>query len=193
MGYNIEDTLLFYPMLYSKERINSMKALTYQGKKKVKVKEVADPKIEKKDDIIVRITSTAICGSDLHIFNGEIPGMHDDYVIGHEPMGIVEETGPDVTKVKKGDRIIIPFNVACGQCYFCQHEMESQCDNANDAKDTGGYLGYSDTYGALQEGKPNYCGFLMVISALLSFLRMQKWKMRKFFSYLILFLLLGGE
>ncbi|KWX69977.1 zinc-dependent alcohol dehydrogenase [Paenibacillus jilunlii] len=130
-----------------------MRAVTYQGKRKVEVKDVADAKLEKKDDIIVRVTSTAICGSDLHIYNGEIPGMHDDYIIGHEPMGIVEDVGPDVTKVKKGDRVIIPFNVACGQCFFCQHEMESQCDHANDAKDTGGYLGYSDTYGGFAGGQ----------------------------------------
>ncbi|KWX80720.1 dehydrogenase [Paenibacillus riograndensis] len=130
-----------------------MRAVTYQGKRKVEVKEVADAKLEKKDDIIVRVTSTAICGSDLHIYNGEIPGMHDDYIIGHEPMGIVEDVGPEVTKVKKGDRVIVPFNVACGQCFFCQHEMESQCDHANDAKDTGGYLGYSDTYGGFAGGQ----------------------------------------
>ncbi|MDT3426332.1 S-(hydroxymethyl)glutathione dehydrogenase/alcohol dehydrogenase [Paenibacillus forsythiae] len=130
-----------------------MKAVTYQGKKRVKVKDVADAKLEKKDDILVRVTSTAICGSDLHIYNGNIPGMYDNYVIGHEPMGIVEEAGPEVTKVKKGDRVIIPFTVACGQCYFCKHEMESQCDHANDAKDTGGYLGYSETYGGYAGGQ----------------------------------------
>ncbi|MFC6650624.1 zinc-dependent alcohol dehydrogenase [Paenibacillus rhizoplanae] len=130
-----------------------MKAVTYQGKKKVEVKEVADARLEKKDDILVRITTTAICGSDLHIYNGEIPGMHDDYIIGHEPMGIVEEVGPEVTRVKRGDRVIVPFNVACGQCFFCQHEMESQCDHANEAKDTGGYLGYSDSYGGFAGGQ----------------------------------------
>ncbi|MFP4975879.1 zinc-dependent alcohol dehydrogenase [Paenibacillus sp. CN-4] len=130
-----------------------MRAVTYQGKKKVEVKDVANAKLEKKDDIVVRITSTAICGSDLHIYNGNIPGMYDDYVIGHEPMGIVEEVGPEVTKVKKGDRVIIPFNVACGECFFCKHEMESQCDHANDAKDTGGFLGYSETYGGYAGGQ----------------------------------------
>ncbi|RED41215.1 zinc-dependent alcohol dehydrogenase [Paenibacillus sp. VMFN-D1] len=130
-----------------------MKAVTYQGKKKVEVKEVGDAKLAKRDDILVRVTSTAICGSDLHIYHGLIPGMYDDYVIGHEPMGIVEETGPDVTRVKKGDRVIIPFNVACGECFFCQNQMESQCDNANDAKDTGGYFGYSETYGGYMGGQ----------------------------------------
>ncbi|MGN7166070.1 zinc-dependent alcohol dehydrogenase [Paenibacillus cellulositrophicus] len=130
-----------------------MKAVTYQGKKKVEVKEVGDAKLVKRDDILVRVTSTAICGSDLHIYHGLIPGMYDDYVIGHEPMGIVEETGPDVTRVKKGDRVIIPFNVACGECFFCQNQMESQCDNANDAKDTGGYFGYSEKYGGYMGGQ----------------------------------------
>ncbi|MBB3126107.1 threonine dehydrogenase-like Zn-dependent dehydrogenase [Paenibacillus rhizosphaerae] len=130
-----------------------MKAVTYQGKKKVEVKEVGDAKLIKRDDMLVRVTSTAICGSDLHIYHGLIPGMYDDYVIGHEPMGIVEETGPDVTRVKKGDRVIIPFNVACGECFFCTNQMESQCDNANDAKDTGGYFGYSETYGGYMGGQ----------------------------------------
>ncbi|CAM2778254.1 zinc-dependent alcohol dehydrogenase [Paenibacillus sediminis] len=130
-----------------------MKAVTYQGMKKVKVKEVEDAKIQRKDDILVRITTTAICGSDLHIYHGFVPGMYDDYVIGHEPMGIVEEVGPDVTRVKKGDRVILPFNVACGECFYCQNQMESQCDNANSAKDTGGYFGYSNTYGGYMGGQ----------------------------------------
>ncbi|WP_068774790.1 zinc-dependent alcohol dehydrogenase [Paenibacillus sp. FJAT-26967] len=132
-----------------------MKAVTFQGKQKVKVKEVKDPSLEKKDDILVRITTTAICGSDIHLVNGMVPGMPDDYVIGHEPMGIVEEVGPDVTRVKKGDRVVIPFNVSCGECYFCQNQLESQCDNSNDnpKKDTGGYLGYSESYGGYPGGQ----------------------------------------
>ena len=80
-----------------------MKAVTFQGIKDVKVKEVKDPKLDKRDDIIVRVTSTAICGSDLHLIHGMVPNLAEDYIIGHEPMGIVEETGPDVTHVKKGD------------------------------------------------------------------------------------------
>lgn len=132
-----------------------MKAVTYQGMKKMKVKEVKDAMIEKKDDVLVRITTTAICGSDLHIYNGEIPNMPDNYVVGHEPMGIVEQVGPEVTHVKKGDRVIIPFNVACGQCWFCNHQLESQCDNANDFLDgdSGGYFGYSETYGGYAGGQ----------------------------------------
>lgn len=97
-----------------------MKAVTYQGIKNVVVKEVPDPKIEKPDDMIVKITSTAICGSDLHLIHGMIPNLQENYVIGHEPMGIVEEVGPGVTKVKKGDRVIIPFNIACGECFFAK-------------------------------------------------------------------------
>ncbi|WP_053377926.1 zinc-dependent alcohol dehydrogenase [Paenibacillus sp. FJAT-27812] len=132
-----------------------MKALTYQGMKKVKVKEVSDASIQKPDDVLVRITTTAICGSDLHIYNGEIPNMPDNYVIGHEPMGIVEAVGPEVTHVKKGDRVIIPFNVACGQCWFCNHQLESQCDNSNEFLhgDSGGYFGYSETYGGYAGGQ----------------------------------------
>lgn len=110
-----------------------MKAVTFQGAKDIQVKQVEDPILQKKDDIIVRITSTAIYGSDLHIYQGALP-THPGYVIGHEPMGIVEDVGPEVTKVKKGDRVVLPFNISCGQCYYCQHDLESQCDNTLEPK-----------------------------------------------------------
>ncbi|WP_433945600.1 zinc-dependent alcohol dehydrogenase [Paenibacillus sp. SN-8-1] len=131
-----------------------MKAVTFQGAKDIQVKQVADPKLQKKDDIIVRITSTAICGSDLHIYLGALPTAKD-YVIGHEPMGIVEEVGPEVTHVKKGDRVVLPFNISCGQCYYCQHDMESQCDNSNrnEEIDTGGYFGFTERYGNYPGGQ----------------------------------------
>jgi S-(hydroxymethyl)glutathione dehydrogenase / alcohol dehydrogenase len=131
-----------------------MKAVTYQGAKDIKVKEVADPSIQSKDDIIVRITSTAICGSDLHIYQGALPAAKD-YVIGHEPMGVVEEVGPEVTKVKKGDRIVLPFNIACGHCHYCNNHMESQCDNSNTNPhvDTGAYFGFTERYGGYQGGQ----------------------------------------
>ncbi|UQZ74337.1 glutathione-dependent formaldehyde dehydrogenase [Niallia circulans] len=132
-----------------------MKAVTFQGTKDVQVKEVANAKLQKKDDIVVRITSTAICGSDLHIYQGALPA-EKDYVIGHEPMGIVEEVGPEVTRVKKGDRVVLPFNIACGHCYYCEHDMESQCDNANpnkDIADTGAYFGFTERYGDYQGGQ----------------------------------------
>ncbi|QHJ70399.1 zinc-dependent alcohol dehydrogenase [Planococcus halotolerans] len=134
-----------------------MKAVTFQGAKDIQVKNVKDPEIQKKDDIIIKVTSTAICGSDLHIYHGALP-THKGYVIGHEPMGIVEEVGSEVTKVKKGDRVVIPFNVSCGQCFYCSHEMESQCDNSNSNPhfDTGGYLGFTERYGNYPGGQAEY-------------------------------------
>ena len=134
-----------------------MKAVTFQGAKDIQVKQVEDPKLQQKDDIIVRVTSTAICGSDLHIYQGALP-THKDYVIGHEPMGIVEEVGPEVTKVRKGDRVVLPFNISCGHCYYCEHDMESQCDNSNpnEAVDTGGYFGFTERYGNYPGGQAEY-------------------------------------
>ncbi|KAA0549959.1 glutathione-dependent formaldehyde dehydrogenase [Bacillus sp. BGMRC 2118] len=132
-----------------------MKAVTYQGPNNIEVKNVDDAKIQKSDDVIVRITSTAICGSDLHLYQGNMLLPHG-YVIGHEPMGIVEEVGPDVTKVKKGDRVVVPFNVACGTCFYCQHEMESQCDESNPHYDSGGYFGYTEKFGNYPGGQAEY-------------------------------------
>jgi len=133
-----------------------MKAVTYQGIKNVKVKEVTDPKMEKKDDIIVKITTTAICGSDLHLIHGMIPNFPEDYIIGHEPMGIVEEVGPDVTRVKKGDRVIVPFNVSCGDCIYCKSDLTSQCDNSNPHGDAGAFFGYSETFGGYPGGQAEF-------------------------------------
>jgi S-(hydroxymethyl)glutathione dehydrogenase / alcohol dehydrogenase len=133
-----------------------MKAVTYQGIKNVKVKEVSDPRIEKNDDIIVKITTTAICGSDLHLIHGMIPNFPEDYIIGHEPMGIVEEVGPEVTHVKKGDRVIVPFNVSCGECVYCKSDLTSQCDNSNPHGDAGAYFGYSETFGGYPGGQAEY-------------------------------------
>lgn len=133
-----------------------MKAVTYQGIKDVKVKEVKDPKIEKADDIIVRVTNTAICGSDLHLIHGMVPNFPEDYIIGHEPMGIVEETGSGVTKLKKGDRVIIPFNVSCGECFYCKNQLTSQCDNSNPHGDSGGFFGYSETFGGYAGGQAEF-------------------------------------
>lgn len=133
-----------------------MKAVTYQGIKNVSVKEVESPKIHKPDDIVVKVTSTAICGSDLHIIHGMIPNTPQNYIIGHEPLGIVEETGPAVTNVKKGDRVIIPFNVSCGECYYCKHDLTSQCDNANPHGQSGAYFGYSETFGGYPGGQAEY-------------------------------------
>ncbi|WP_065411110.1 zinc-dependent alcohol dehydrogenase [Pseudobacillus wudalianchiensis] len=133
-----------------------MKAVTYQGLKNVSVKDVEDPTIEREDDILIKVTASAICGSDLHLIHGLVPNMPTDYVIGHEPVGIVEEVGPGVTKVKKGDRVIIPFNVSCGECWYCQNDITSQCDNSNPHGDMGGFLGYSETTGGYAGGQAEY-------------------------------------
>lgn len=132
-----------------------MKAVTYQGPNNVVVKNVPDATIQKNDDIIVKITSTAICGSDLHLYQGNMP-LPDGYIIGHEPMGIVEEVGPEVTKVKKGDRVVVPFNVACGHCIYCEHDLTSQCDNSNPHYDSGGYFGYTEKFGDHPGGQAEY-------------------------------------
>lgn len=133
-----------------------MKALTYSGINNVEVKNVKDPSIQKPDDVIVKITSTAICGSDLHLIHGMIPKMPEGFILGHEAMGIIEETGPDITTLKKGDRVIVPFPVACGHCWYCEHELWSQCDNSNPNGETGGMLGYSDLFGGYDGGQAEY-------------------------------------
>ncbi|MGN7175170.1 glutathione-dependent formaldehyde dehydrogenase [Paenibacillus sp. FSL R5-0490] len=133
-----------------------MKAVTYQGIKDVAVKEVEAPKIEKADDIIIKVTTTAICGSDLHLIHGMIPNTYENYIIGHEPMGIVEEAGPEVKNLKKGDRVIIPFNVSCGECIYCKTDLTSQCDNSNPHGEMGGFFGYSETTGGYPGGQAEY-------------------------------------
>ena len=96
-----------------------MKALTWQGKRDVRVEEVPDPRIEEPTDAIVRITSTAICGSDLHLYEVLGPYLKPGDILGHEPMGIVEEVGSGVTQLKPGDRVVVPFNISCGTCWMC--------------------------------------------------------------------------
>ena len=133
-----------------------MKAITYQGIKDVKVKEVGDPELINKDDIIVKVTSTAICGSDLHLIHGMVPNMPKGSILGHETMGIVVEAGPEVTRVKKGDRVIVPFPVSCGHCWYCEHDLWSQCDNSNANGEIGGIFGYSKTFGGYDGGQAEY-------------------------------------
>ncbi|MDY7433172.1 zinc-dependent alcohol dehydrogenase [Bacillus sp. V26] len=134
-----------------------MKALTYQGKEHVEVKEVEAPRIQDARDAIIRITATGICGSDLHLYKNGIPAA-SDYIIGHEPMGVVEETGSEVQSLKKGDRVVIPFNIGCGECFYCKHQMESQCDesNPNPHTDVGGLFGFSEDNGNFPGGQAEY-------------------------------------
>jgi len=144
-----------------------MKALIWCAPYKVAVERVPEPKILNKRDAIVRMTSTCICGSDLHLVDGFIPFMKPGDVLGHEPMGIVEELGPDVdkSKVKVGDRVVIPFHIGCGNCFFCRREMWSCCDNTN-AKpylgdqmfgfSTAGMFGYSALTGGYQGGQAEF-------------------------------------
>ncbi len=108
-----------------------MKALCWEGKEKVRVETVDDPRILNPHDAIIRVTRTAICGSDLHLYDGYIPTMEPGDILGHEFMGEVMEVGREVKNLKAGDRVVVPFTIACGQCYYCTHELWSLCDNTN--------------------------------------------------------------
>src|SRR5215207_7361441 len=108
-----------------------MKALCWHGKHDVRLDTVADPKIEHPRDAIVRITATAICGSDLHLYDGFMPSMEAGDVLGHEPMGEVVEVGREVTSLRPGDRVVVPFTISCGGCFFCRKGLFSCCDESN--------------------------------------------------------------
>ncbi|MCJ8505137.1 glutathione-dependent formaldehyde dehydrogenase [Kocuria flava] len=135
-----------------------MKALTWQGKRSVSVEEVPDPRIQESTDAIVRITSTGICGSDLHLYEVLGPFMDKGDIIGHEPMGIVEEVGPAVTHITAGDRVVIPFNVSCGHCFMCKQGLQSQCETTQVREYNSGaaFLGYSRLYGSVPGGQAEY-------------------------------------
>ncbi len=142
-----------------------MKAVCWMGKNSVEVHTVADPQIINPQDAIIRITRTAICGSDLHLFDGYIPTMESGDILGHEFMGIVEEVGSEVKKLKRGDRVVVPFTIACGSCLFCNKNLWSLCDNSNPnahvAEAMYGYsgsalFGYSHIYGGYAGGQAQY-------------------------------------
>lgn len=118
----------------------------------VEVKDMPDPELKNGEELLVRVTSSSICGSDLHLYHGMIPSLEKDYIIGHEAVGIVEEVGKDVTGVKKGDQIVLPFNIACGHCFYCENGLESQCDRSNleEEPEVGAYFGCSRLYGDYQ-------------------------------------------
>ncbi|MFD2630531.1 zinc-dependent alcohol dehydrogenase [Oceanobacillus kapialis] len=132
-----------------------MKAVTYQGKQSMVGKEVPTPEIQENTDMIIRITASGICGSDLHLYHGGVE-PEIDYVVGHEPMGIVEEVGSEVKNLKKGDRVVIPFNIGCGECFFCKNQMESQCDESNPHGEVGGLFGFTEQNGGYPGGQAEY-------------------------------------
>ena len=142
-----------------------MKALCWMGKEDVRIENVPDPKILNPRDAIVKITATAICGSDLHLYDGLIPTMEPGDILGHEFMGEVVEVGPGVKNLKVGDRVVVPFTIACGKCVFCTQELWSLCDNSNPngwiAEKMYGYtgsalFGYSHIYGGYAGGQAQY-------------------------------------
>ncbi|RFA17976.1 alcohol dehydrogenase catalytic domain-containing protein [Subtercola boreus] len=135
-----------------------MKALTFQGTQKVSVETVPDPRIELPTDVVVKITSTAICGSDLHLYDVMGAFINKGDILGHEPMGIVVEVGSAITKLSVGDRVVIPFVIACGHCYMCIRGLSSQCETTQNRQSGSGasLYGYTELYGDVPGGQAEY-------------------------------------
>jgi threonine dehydrogenase-like Zn-dependent dehydrogenase len=135
-----------------------MKALTWQGRRDVRVETVPDPVLRKPDDVIIRVTSSGLCGSDLHLYEVLGPFLDPGDILGHEPMGIVEEVGSEVTAVRAGDRVVVPFNVSCGSCFMCGQGLHSQCETSQvrDQGMGGSLFGYTKLYGQVPGGQAEY-------------------------------------
>ena len=142
-----------------------MRAVCWNGTHDIRVERVPDPEILNPGDVILKITSTAICGSDLHLYDGFIPTMKPGDILGHEFMGEVVDAGADVQKLQVGDRVVVPFNIACGQCYYCEHDLWSLCDNSNPngwmaekmyGASPAGLFGYSHLLGGYAGGQAEY-------------------------------------
>lgn len=133
-----------------------MKAVIYDGIKSVRLIDAREPSVKKADDLIIRVTTAAICGSDLHIYHGMVPDLPKGFIIGHEAVGIVEEAGPDVRNIKKGDKILVPFTIACGHCRFCGEGLYSQCDNSNHNNTVGAVFGYGKNFGSYAGAQAQY-------------------------------------
>ena len=142
-----------------------MKAVCWMGARKIETLTVPDPKIVNPHDAILRVTRTAICGSDLHLYGWYIPSMESGDILGHEFMGIVEEVGPEVKNLKRGDRVVVPLTIACGNCFYCKTDLWSLCDNTNPnaqvAETMYGYsgsalFGFSHIYGGYAGGQAQY-------------------------------------
>jgi threonine dehydrogenase-like Zn-dependent dehydrogenase len=135
-----------------------MKALTWHGKRDVRIDNVPDPGILEPTDAIVQVTSSAICGSDLHLYELFGPFLDEGDILGHEPMGIVVEVGSSVTNIKAGDRVVVPFNISCGECFMCQNGLQSQCETTQVREYGSGaaLLGYTKLYGQVPGGQAEY-------------------------------------
>ena len=136
-----------------------MKAVVWHGKEDVRVDDVPDPVLQEPTDAIIRVTSTAICGSDLHLYKGLIPlGMAEGDILGHEPMGIVEEVGAEVTHIRPGDRVVVPAGISCGSCFFCREGLHSQCETTQnkDVRMGASMFGYTHLYGHVPGGQSEY-------------------------------------
>jgi threonine dehydrogenase-like Zn-dependent dehydrogenase len=135
-----------------------MKALTWQGKRDVQVADVAEPQLKEPTDAIIRVTTTGICGSDLHLYEVLGPFMGKGDILGHEPMGIVEEVGSEVTNLAPGDRVVVPFNISCGHCFMCGQGLQSQCETTQ-VRDEGtgaALFGYTKLYGEVPGGQAEF-------------------------------------
>jgi threonine dehydrogenase-like Zn-dependent dehydrogenase len=135
-----------------------MKAVTFHGKRDVRVDNVPDPSIEQPTDAVIRVTSSGICGSDLHLYEVMGAFMDEGDILGHEPMGIVESVGPEVSQIKPGDRVVIPFNISCGHCYMCDQKLFSQCETTQ-VRDQGkgaALFGYTKLYGQVPGGQAEF-------------------------------------
>lgn len=135
-----------------------MKAVTWQGKRDVRVEDVPDPRIEEPTDAVIRVTSTGLCGSDLHLYEVLTPFMSPGDVLGHEPMGIVEEVGSEVSGLRPGDRVVVPFQIACGHCFMCDTGLPTQCETTQVTGEGMGaaIFGYSRLYGSVPGGQAEY-------------------------------------
>ena len=131
-----------------------MLAMNYRGPLRVRIDKKPMPEILHPQDSIVRVTRSCICGSDLHLYNGSVPDTRPGMTFGHEFTGIVEQVGPEVQKLKPGDHVLVPFNIACGRCVFCQQELYGNCHESNpEATAVGGIFGYSHTAGGYDGGQ----------------------------------------
>jgi threonine dehydrogenase-like Zn-dependent dehydrogenase len=149
-----------------------VKALTYHGARDLRVDSHPDPRIERPGDIVLRVTATAICGSDLHLYRGKVPGLKAGDILGHEFMGVVEDVGPAVRKLRRGDRVVVPFGIYCGACFFCQRQLFAACEqsmeqtgvlegrgallNKKSLRSPAALFGYTHLYGGVPGGQAEY-------------------------------------